>query len=402
MQYARAADVREALEFLREFGPETAVLAGGTDLMVELRAGRLKASRFLDISRLEDLKGIQQEGEDLHLGSGLTFTEILSSDVAAAWTPVLQKAASTIGSQQVRNMATIGGNVAHCSPCADSVPALLVHDTKVVLASANGERTISLDAFLKGPYQNDRRPDELITRFILKGWNHGFHGFQKLARRRELAVARLTLAMLADVNTDGKISVFRLALGAGTPAPRRMAQVEEFLTGKKLAEHDLWEAGRLLSQEMVGVTGTRPSTVYKEKAVQGLLVKTLYPLLGDYQREDKHMETLPEFARRLSDSIGCYYHLCDSKYFSLQKYNTNISGKMGVFAYVVEMVRTNRFRIDVWEDKAERAEVAHLADGRKPTLMFGRPGVYFFVGRGSSGEDYRRTVTALRAVCALQ
>ena len=284
LRYTRADNLEEALEFLRQFAPETAVLAGGTDLMVELRAGRLKASRLLDISRIQEIKVAERRGEELHLGAGLTFSEVLSSDLVAEWAPVLQAATCTIGSQQIRNVATIGGNVAHCSPCADSVPALLVHEAKVVLASACGERTISLGSFLKGPYQNDRKPHELITRFILKGWNQGFHDFQKLARRRELAVARLTLAVLVDTDAAGRIADLRLALGAGTPAPRRMAEVEGFLMGKRLAEHDLWEAARLLSQEMVGVTGTRPSTVYKEKAVQGLLVRALYPLISSPHR----------------------------------------------------------------------------------------------------------------------
>jgi CO/xanthine dehydrogenase FAD-binding subunit len=280
IRYARATDVREALEFLREYGPETAVLAGGTDLMIDLRAGNLRVSRLLDISRIPEIKGVEQRHGDLQVGAGLTFSEIMASDLVRGFAPLLARAASTIGSRQIRNVATLGGNVAHCSPCADSVPALLVHETRVVLANAHGERTISLEAFLKGPYRTDRRPNELITRFILKGWDGGFHVFRKLTRRRELAVARLTLAVLADTDADSRISVLRLAVGAGTPAPQRMAMVEGFLMGKRLAEGDLWEGGRLLAQEMVGVSGTRPSTVYKEKAVQGLLVRALFPLIS--------------------------------------------------------------------------------------------------------------------------
>jgi len=277
--YARAWNLAEALCFLGDFGSVTAVLAGGTDLMIDLRAGDLRASYILDISRLPELKVLELRGEEIHLGAGVTFSEILSSDLLARCAPVLREAASTIGSRQVRNVATIGGNVVHCSPCADSVPALLVHEAQVVLSSREGERVLPLPAFLKGPYRNDRRPEELVTRFVLRAADGRFFQFQKVARRRELATARITLAILAEQGAGGRIGSFRLALGSATPSPLRIEAVEEFLMGKTPTERDLWEAGRLLALEMISISGLRPSTAYKEKAAQGLLVRALYPLV---------------------------------------------------------------------------------------------------------------------------
>jgi CO/xanthine dehydrogenase FAD-binding subunit len=279
LRYERPASTGEALAYLHEFGIQTAVLAGGTDLMVALRAGDLTASRMLDVSRLPELKVLERCGEEIHLGAGLTFSEMLSSPLISQWAPVLQRAAATIGSRQIRNVATLGGNVVHCSPCADSVPALLVHEARAVLASARGERVLTLERFVRGPYRSERQPDELLIRFILKQGGDSWGDFQKVSRRKELAIARLTMACLAKRDQDGRLVFLRLALGSATPSPRRMEEVERSLLGRAPSEADLWDAGDLLAREMISASGRRSSTVYKEKAVQGLLVRILDPLV---------------------------------------------------------------------------------------------------------------------------
>lgn len=114
------------------------------------------------------------------------------------------------------------------------------------------------------------------------------------------------------------------------------------------------------------------------------------------------METLAEFVGRLRKSIGCYYHLCKSEYFSLKKVNTGIKGRMGVFAYVLEKKRNGLFRVDISDHIAHRAGVKKLACEEKPKLMWGRPGVCFFVRKGSASEDYQKAVKALRAVLLLR
>ena len=114
------------------------------------------------------------------------------------------------------------------------------------------------------------------------------------------------------------------------------------------------------------------------------------------------METLVEFVGRLRRSVDCYYHRCSAGYFALKKVDTMNKGEMGVFAYVLELTRTARFRVDLWKNIADRAAVSQFSDGEKPNLMFGRPGVFFFVRKDSNSEDYRKAVKALRAILPLK
>lgn len=278
--YSRPRSLDEALEMLARLTPRALPIAGGTDLLVDLREGRLGECHLVDISRLEELKVLEKRSGKIRVGAGLTFSEVERSGLLRECAPVLVKASSQVGSLQIRNVGTIGGNVAHCSPAADTIPALLVHRAKVVLRSSNGSREVALEALLGGPYKALLAPGELITEFVLEDASHMWGEFSKIGRRRELAIARLSLAALAR-KEDGRIGELYLALGAGTPVPRRMESAERALLGKRPQEGDLWEAGWLMAQEMVSVSGPRPSTHYKEKAACGLLVRTLLPLLED-------------------------------------------------------------------------------------------------------------------------
>ena len=277
--YVRPDTLDEALDFLQSHPEETTVVAGGTDVMVDLRSRTLKTSCLLDISRLSELKGIELLGDELRVGAGVTLSEIYVSRTLARFAPALQRSAFTFASQQIRNVATVGGNVAHCSPCGDTVPPLIIHEAKVVLRNSKGERTIPVEALPTGPYVGSIAPDEIITHFLLKPKKGIFSDFQKIGRRQELAIARISIAVMAEKDAAGKIAFVRLALGSSTPTPRRVAEVEGFLLGKHPSEALFWEAGKLLASRMIEISGRRPSTVYKESAVQGLLVRVLYPMV---------------------------------------------------------------------------------------------------------------------------
>jgi CO/xanthine dehydrogenase FAD-binding subunit len=278
MEYHCPKSLPEALGLLRRYGSQAIPLAGGTDLMVEIREGKHQGAHVVDISRLPELKLLELKEGEVQLGAGITFSEILDSELLREQAGVLVQAASRIGSLQIRNLATVGGNVVHCSPCADSVPALLVLEARAVLQSAEGVRKVPLQEILVGPYRSGIRPGELLTHFVFQGASRFWSWFQKLARRNALAISRLSLAVLAQQNGEG-LKELRIALGSGTPVPRRMEKVESFLLGKAPRERDLWEAGRLLASSMLEITGVRASTAYKEKAVQGLLVRALLPLV---------------------------------------------------------------------------------------------------------------------------
>ena len=278
--YRRPESLAEALDFLSAWGSKTVILAGGTDLTIDLRQGSVEPRYVLDTSRLKELKGIELSNGELSIGAGVTLTEIHESSLLERYAPALQKCAATFASKQIRNVATIGGNVAHCSPCADTMPPLLIHEAKAVLATQKGLREEPVQDVASGPYMSSLRPDEIIVRFILKpSKDINFADFQKIGRRKELATARISMAFMARRDEDMKISFLRFALGACTSTPQRMEFVEDYLAGNVPTLRMLWEAGGMLAERVLEVTGRRPSAVYKEPAVRGLLVRMLYPLL---------------------------------------------------------------------------------------------------------------------------
>ena len=281
IDYIRPQTVADTLDFLNENALDTAILAGGTDIMVDMRSGKLNRRYLLDVGQLEELRGIEFDDGNLTIGAGVTITEIGQSDLIGHHAPALHKVADKFASRQVRNIATIGGNVANCSPCGDTIPPLLIHDAGAVVVGPSGKRTVPVEEMASAPYHCELRPDELITHFILKTKpaEVEFADFQKIGRRKALAVARISMAAMIAQGSDHRISYIRFALGSCTPTPHRFRDIENFLFGKVPEKELLWKAGKVLSQKMMKITGRRVSTAYKEPAIQGLFMRMMYPLV---------------------------------------------------------------------------------------------------------------------------
>jgi xanthine dehydrogenase FAD-binding subunit len=279
VEYVRPSSLEEAIDFLSDHGPETKALAGGTDLLIDIRSGELEARYVMDITRISQLRKITVTAEGLSIGAGVTIADILRSETVGRLSPVLGKACLKFGSPQVRNTATIGGNIANASPSADTFPPLIVHEALAVLAGPKGERRIPVEKSASGPYKTSIGPDELIVRFILKPREGGLFEFLKIGRRKALAIARVSMAMLAEKDAAGAIGFFRFCLGSSTPVPCRIIEVEEFLTGKMPDEAIVAEAGRIAAEKMIAISGRRSTTVYKEPAVKGLFRRLLHPLV---------------------------------------------------------------------------------------------------------------------------
>ena len=278
--YIRPEGLTEALTFLNDHGTDTTILAGGTDVMIDKRAGSLQSKYLLDVSRLSELKEIAFKNKELAVGAAVTIAEIQTSETIERFAPALSMAADKFASRQIRNIATIGGNVAHCSPCGDTVPPLLIHDARAVVVSPHERRIVPVEEMASGPYHCTLGPQEIITYFILRPKPEAvdFWDFQKIGRRKELAVARISMAVMAQQENDKSISYIRFALGSCTPTPHRFQNIEEFLLGKTLDEKLIWEAGRRLAEQMLEITGRRSSASYKEPAIQGLFMRMMYPL----------------------------------------------------------------------------------------------------------------------------
>ncbi len=279
-EYIRPRDLDEALGFLRNRRDVT-ILAGGTDLMVDRRSGKIHPRCLLDVSRLPELRQIRHRGDVLEIGAAVTVSELLASRTVARLAPALAGCARRFGSRQIRNVATIGGNVAHCAPCGDTLAPLLIHEAEAVVAASDGTRTVGIEEMAGGPYQCILAPGELILRFRLKPCPADVRlaEFQKIGRRRELAISRISMASMVRLAADGTVAFMRFAVGACTPTPHRFREVEDFLLGRRLDEGLLWQAGRLAADTIIAITGRRPSAAYKQPAVQGLFLRMMSPLL---------------------------------------------------------------------------------------------------------------------------
>ncbi len=276
-EFIKARSLEEALDFLGNY-EDVKAIAGGTDLIVDIRKENVRAKGFkylLDISGLKELEFIKKERDHVVLGALSTHTSLIESPIIDQHFPLLASAAKTIGSPQIRNRGTIGGNINNASPAADLLPPLIALKAQVKLCSARGERTMSLEEFLAGPYKTNRQSDELMTEVHIPLVSEDYLGnFQKIGRRKAMNIARLNLAILLGIN-NGTIFDPRVVPGAATAYPMRFRKVEETVSGKGIKDIDPVEIGELASEEMISFTGVRWSTPYKRVALASLVKRAL-------------------------------------------------------------------------------------------------------------------------------
>jgi len=278
IEFFRPEKIEEVLLLLAENQGDTCIIAGGTDIIpgFQQRSSRFQnIKKLIDINQIAELKIIERHGQNIIIGAGVTFSELMKNPVIRDNLPLLAKAASTIGSVQIRNRATIGGNFINNAPCADSVPPLLVYDANVRIMALTGERIISLHDLFLQPYQIQLQPDELVAQIILPILSNGYQGdFYKLGRRRGVAISRITLALLMKI-IDQTIQDIRIASGAVTPIGIRFPELEDFARGKKISDNLCRQLAQQLGKAILEKTGLRWSSAYKLPVVQQMFYQTL-------------------------------------------------------------------------------------------------------------------------------
>lgn len=287
--YIRPASLAECLELLSHHREKARLFAGGTDLMVEFRADDQKlkdVELVIDISQLSELKIIESDGDLISIGSALTFTEIINNSVLEKYAPFFTESCRTVGSPQIRNTGTIGGNIGTASPASDSVPPLVAMNSKLTLVSTEGTRMILLSDFIEGAGRTSIQPDEIIRSIQFKKLKpeSGF-SFVKLGRRKTLAIARMNVAAYVEVGIDGTVKDIRIVPGSATPVTKRITEAENMLLGKT-PSYELHEAiGKKVSEKMIGMTGIRWSTPYKEPVIASLVKRALNEATGVQENE---------------------------------------------------------------------------------------------------------------------
>jgi carbon-monoxide dehydrogenase medium subunit len=270
----------EALEALAAGGPDVLPLAGGTNLIPDLRGGKHKPGTVVNVARLDELRGIQLENGHVVIGSGVTVAELLESDLVAEHAPVLRQAAGVFANPLVRNRATIGGNLGNASPAADTAPPLLVLDAKVELASSAGSRWMSLKDFFVHVCDTACEPDELITTVRWKApASRSFGGFRKLALRKATAVSVVSVAVQVTFDDSQRCQDIRIAMGAVAPTPIRAYDAEDILRGETLTPPVIDEATHSACSAARCIGDVRSSAGYRER-VTDVLVRRLLQEAG--------------------------------------------------------------------------------------------------------------------------
>ncbi len=274
LEYYRPETLEAAMELAARWADRGALLAGGTDLVVEMKRGQKNPAAIIDISRIAELHVFDANGSRLRLGAALPFAEFEDADAVLRYAPALAQAASEVGSPQIRSTATIGGNIVTASAAGDSLPALVAHDAILVLESARGRRELSVAGFL------ENRPaslgsGEIVTEICVpKKDKILMAAFAKLGRRNALAIARISAALVVTLNREGRTEA-RLVLGAVAAAPLRVPEAERLIEAEGPVRDQWLAIAEAASAAVVRSILDRPSAPYKTQAAKGLVLDLL-------------------------------------------------------------------------------------------------------------------------------
>ncbi|MFH1010535.1 MAG: xanthine dehydrogenase family protein subunit M [bacterium] len=279
MQILTPRSLEEALELLAiELPPK--VLAGGTDLLVLRKDNPDKFASFLALENVHELCGIHKEDNHIRIGSRATHSEIEHSGIVTKYAPVLAHAAAGIGSVQIRNRGTIGGNIIHASPAGDLIPALIALDAVAELHSLRSRREIPLREFFLGPGKSVCRGDELLVAAHFQLPDARERGtFLKIGPRKAVACSKVNVAVQALVHHKS-IEWIRIALGAVAPTVIRAPRTESLLQGRLLSRELITEAREAVREEISPITDIRSTAEYRRQVAGVLLERALEPFLS--------------------------------------------------------------------------------------------------------------------------
>jgi CO/xanthine dehydrogenase FAD-binding subunit len=274
---------REALE-VKAAQPEAVPIFGGTDVMVDLNFDRERPGGVLDLTRVPELGEWDEDDGRLRVGAGVTYTRIIRE--LGSELPGLAMASRTVGSPQIRNRGTVGGNLGTASPAGDALPPLYVSDAEVELASTNGTRRVPVVEFITGPKRNAMRPDELIAAFHIPR-AEGPQQYAKIGTRNAMviAVCAFGLALRPERKRVGA------CLGSAAPTPVRAREAEEFIESVldwdsrgEIGDSELRRFGELVGEAASPISDVRGTAAYRTHAVGVLARRTLGWAWDEYRR----------------------------------------------------------------------------------------------------------------------
>lgn len=287
--YHQPASVAEALEMLGRYGDQAAVIAGGTDLLVNMKHKKLSPQHLVGLEGIAGLDEFSSDNGSLIVGPRLSASALAVSGKLTGAAKVLALGAGALGSPQVRNRATVGGNVCTARPAADMCLPLLALEAKAVLASLDGSREVPLPEFFQGPGLTAKRPGELLTGLKIDQPAGGSGaGYQKLGLRQAMEIALVNVAAVVMLESDGStIKEARVALGAVAPTPLLSPGAAQALAGKAADEKSIEEAAEAAAADAKPIDDHRGSAAYRRDMVRTLTRRALKQALAQAQGNEE-------------------------------------------------------------------------------------------------------------------
>lgn len=275
-EFYQAQSLKEVWE-LKDMFPNSRYIAGGTDVMVKIKKGVLSPDALISLRSVSELK-IISVGKNIRIGSGTTITELIENEQLQKAVPVLVQAAKRIGGTQIRNVATVGGNIGNCSPCADTAPALLVLEATVLVQDAKGTREIPIHEFFAGPGTSCMSSQEILIELRINIPNPKSKTIFFKKSRVQMDMALASVAVLLEM--DGKkCKKARIAAGSVAPVPLRLLEAEKVLENSEITEAKILEAQKLAMQAVSPISDVRTTADYRRHLVGAYVKRAIQSLI---------------------------------------------------------------------------------------------------------------------------
>lgn len=256
----------QALEMKKDYREGAKILAGGTDLLVLLKDGKLRAQAVMSLGRLSELNFIRSEGErGVAIGALVSHSDVAASRIIQQRCPDLAEACAQVGAAQIQNLGTLGGNLCNASPAADAAPPLLLMDALLTLASARGERRVAIHDFFLGPRRTVLEPDEILKEiFVPPPAGRRGATYLKLGRRKAMEIAIVGVGVAIHLNgSDRIVSECRIAMSSVAPTPLRARRGEAIFTNREIGDELIEEAAEVAAEEASPISDVRATRGYR-------------------------------------------------------------------------------------------------------------------------------------------
>jgi len=276
-QYLAPQQIAEALEILSQYGKEIKVIAGGTDLLVQYYDRLYEINNWLDLKNIKELKDIRINKNQIEIGAMVTHAQLESSEDIKKYYPVLSQAAADIGSPQIRNRGTIGGNIVNASPAGDLLAPLMAYDAQFRLLSIKGEKIVPAEEFFIGPKKTILEPAQLLTQIILPLPSERTYGsWIKIGKRKALIIATITLALVVEMAEDNKtVKEARTCLGSVAPTPIEIKEVRKKMAGRNFNQLDFAELGQIVEDKISPIDDIRGTREYRKDVAKEIMINAL-------------------------------------------------------------------------------------------------------------------------------